>query len=121
VESAGRKEKIQFNLGRLAERIARITPGQKITYIADVVYSDTNREKIVEFAGGSSHLYIEAAFLHKDRAIAKEKYHLTARQAGEIAARAGAKQFSVFHFSPRYLGQESLLYREASEAYKGLC
>jgi len=109
----------RYELGKLAERIAKITPGQKITYITDVVYSDANNEKIVAFAKDSDHLYIEAAFLEKDNAMADEKYHLTARQAGELAARAAARQFSIFHFSPRYLGQESLLYQEASEAYKG--
>ena len=108
----------RYALGELAERIAKITPGQKITYITDVVYSDANNKKIAAFAKDSDHLYIEAAFLEKDHAMAGEKYHLTARQAGELAARAAARQFSIFHFSPRYLGQESLLYQEASEAYK---
>ena len=43
-----------------------------------------------------------------------------ARQAGELAAKSGAKQFTIFHFSPRYLGQEDLLYQEATEAYERL-
>lgn len=109
-----------FNLGELARQIAQITPGQKITYITDTVYSDANAEKIVQFASGSDHLFIEAAFLENDRRLAREKYHLTARQAGELAARACVRQFTVFHFSARYTGQENLLYREASEAYKHL-
>ena len=107
----------RFTLGKLAEQIAQITPGQKITYITDVIYSDSNIQKIVEFAADSDHLFIEAAFMEKDREMAAEKCHLTARQAGELAARASASQFSIFHFSPRYTEQESLLYREASEAY----
>jgi ribonuclease Z len=118
VDTPESQDKKQFALGNLTEQIARITPGQKITYITDVVYSDPNRDKIVKLARDSDHLFIEAAFMEKDREIAGEKYHLTARQAGELSARAGAKQFSIFHFSPRYLGQESLLYHEASETYK---
>ena len=55
----------------------------------------------------------------KDREIAREKYHLTARQAGAIARQAGAKQVTVFHFSPRYSGSGDLLAREALEAYEG--
>jgi ribonuclease Z len=117
VKAAGSKAGRQFTLGELTRQIAKIAPGQKITYITDVVYSPANKEKIVEFARDCDHLFIEAAFLDKDREIAGQKNHLTARQAGELAARAGASQFSVFHFSPRYLGQESLLYREAQEAY----
>jgi ribonuclease Z len=118
VKAPGQQKIRQFHLGKLAEQIALITPGQKITYIADVIYSDSNNEKIIEFARDSDHLFIEAAFLDKDHEIARQKYHLTARQAGELAARVGAKQFSVFHFSPRYLRQENLLYKEALEAYK---
>jgi ribonuclease Z len=116
----GQRQKRQFKLGELAQKIALITPGEKITYISDVAYSDANKEKIVEFAKDADHLFIEAAFLDKDRATAKEKFHLTARQAGELAAESGAKQFTVFHFSPRYQGQESLLYQEAAEAYANL-
>ena len=117
VKAPGQQEKRHFHLGELAEQIALITPGQKITYIADVVYGESNNEKIIEFARDSDLLFMEAAFLDKDHATARQKYHLTARQAGELAARAGAKQLSVFHFSPRYLGQESLLHEEAIEAY----
>jgi ribonuclease Z len=120
VKAAGSKAGRQFTLGELTRQIAKIAPGQKITYITDVVYNSANKEKIVEFARDSDHLFIEAAFLDKDREIAGQKNHLTARQAGELAAGAGANQFSVFHFSPRYLGQESLLYREAQEAYSKL-
>lgn len=111
------QERREFTLGALAEQITRITPGQKITYITDVVYSDSNKDKIVEFARDSDHLFIEAAFMDKDRAIAGEKYHLTARQAGELSARSGAKKFSIFHFSPRYTDQENLLYQEARQGY----
>jgi len=118
VTTPGEPDKKQFALGNLAGQIARITPGQKITYITDVVYSNSNKEKIVEFARDSDHLFIEAVFMDKDRDLARDKGHLTARQAGQLAARSGAKQFKIFHFSPRYTDQESLLYEEAFGAYK---
>ena len=108
----------RYELGDLAEQIATITPGQKITYITDVAYTAANRAKIIAFASNSDHLFIEAAFLEEDHAIGREKFHLTARQAGELAAEAAARQFSIFHFSPRYLGRESLLYQEAGQAYR---
>ena len=120
VELEAQGQKKQFKLGELTEKIALITPGEKICYISDVAYSAANEEKIVEFAKDADHLFIEAAFLDQDRALAREKFHLTARQAGELAAKSGAKQFTIFHFSPRYTGQESLLYHEAAEAYESL-
>jgi len=118
VQTAARPAGKLFRLGELAGQIAKITPGQKITYITDVVYSDANIEKITAFAGNSDQLFIEAAFMEADRKIAAGKHHLTARQAGELAARAAARRFSIFHFSPRYLGRENLLYQEAAEAFK---
>ena len=115
----GRKisSKKRFILGDLTNRIALITPGQKVSYIADVVYSKSNVQKIVELAKNADHLFIEAAFLEKDRDIAERKCHLTALQAGSIAGKAVVKQFTPFHFSPRYKGLEHLLEKEAMDAY----
>jgi ribonuclease Z len=108
----------RYELGDLAAQIATITPGQKITYITDVAYTEANRAKIIAFARDSDLLFIEAAFLEKDHDMGREKHHLTARQAGELAAGANARQFDIFHFSPRYLGRENLLYQEARQAYR---
>ena len=107
-----------FSVISLAEKIAVITPGQKITYIADVGYDESGAQNIIEFAKDSDYLFIEAAFLEKDREIAEKKHHLTARQSGEIAGRSRTKVFQVFHFSPRYIGMEDELYREARAAYE---
>jgi ribonuclease Z len=111
-------EKKKYTLGDLANRIALITPGQKVTYITDVVYSRSNLKKIVHFAQDADHLFIEAAFLEKDRELARKKYHLTAWQAGKIAKKAGVKQFTLFHFSPRYMDQDHLLRQEAGKAFE---
>ena len=115
----GKKNRAKkFVLGELARQIALITPGRKISYIADVVYSKSNAEKIIALVKNSDHLFIEAAFLEKHRGTARKKYHLTAAQAGTLAAEAGVKQLTPFHFSPRYTGRENLLYREAMAAFK---
>ena len=107
-----------YLLGDLAAKIALITPGQKISYITDVVYNQPNATKIVKLVEASDHLFIEAAFLDTHKNMAAEKKHLTARQAGHLAAAAGVKQFSVFHFSPRYTGEEQQLRNEACLAYE---
>lgn len=114
----GKKQIRQFRLGDLADQIAMITPGQKITYITDVVYNSTNKQRIVSLAKDSDHLFIEAAFLETDKDMALEKNHLTARQAGVLAAMARVKQFTIFHFSPRYTDQAHLLRDEARQAYE---
>ena len=108
----------RFVLRDLTSRIARITPGQKVTYIADVAYSESNVTRLVDFAKNADHLFMEAAFLEQDRDIAGNKYHLTARQAGSIAEQARVKQLTLFHFSPRYTGQANLFKKEARQAYR---
>jgi ribonuclease Z len=114
VNCSGREK---FLLGELAEKIAAITPGQKFTYITDTVCSIENVEKIIDFAKHSDRLFIEAAFLESEKETAKEKRHLTARCAGEIARKAGARNITLFHFSPRYQGREQQIEEEAMDAY----
>jgi len=116
---AGPGQKAQhYRLGDLSAKIALITPGQKISYITDVVYNQSNAAKIVKLVEASDHLFIEAVFLDDDKDMAAEKKHLTARQAGQLAAAAGVRQFSIFHFSPRYFGEEQRLNEEARLAYE---
>ena len=107
----------RFILGDLAGKIARISPGQKITYITDIIGSPENYEKVINLARGADHLFIEAAFLDCDRETARRKYHLTAREAGELARKAGVRQFTVFHFSPRYHHRAEDIEKEAMEGF----
>jgi len=108
-----------MELGVLKKEILRIVPGQKITYVTDVVGSTVNISRIRELAAGSDYLFIEAMFLQKDEAMAREKYHLTACQAGTLAREAGAARVTPFHFSPKYSGQGEELLREVADAFKG--
>jgi ribonuclease Z len=107
-----------FALGDLASKIATISPGQKIAYITDIIGSDENVEKAVILAQDADHLFIEAGFMERNKETAQRKYHLTAREAGLIAKRAGVKQMTLFHFSPRYSGQEGEIWKEAMEAFR---
>ncbi len=108
----------RLRIGELAKQLAIITPGQKITYVSDVAYTDENIEKILQIAKDSDHLFIEAAFLEADASHARRKHHLTARQAGRIAGMAGAKRFTLFHFSPRYNDAQRQFQEEATAAYE---
>jgi ribonuclease Z len=117
IEACGGGPLRRMPLGELQAAIARVTPGQRVAYIADVGDSAANRTAIAALAADADLMFIEAAFLDADRRLAAARHHLTARQAGEIAALAGARNVSVFHFSPRYEGREEELVREAREAY----
>ncbi|MFZ1200667.1 MAG: ribonuclease Z [Desulfobacterales bacterium] len=116
-ETAGTGRPKHFRLADLTARIAIISPGQKVSYVADAGYTETNAELILAHAHRADHLFIEAAFMEEHRDIARLKHHLTARQAGTLAALAGVKNFTPFHFSPRYTDRGHLLEAEARAAY----
>jgi len=107
----------EFALGELAEKIAMIAPGQKIAYITDLIGSPENLRTAALLAEGADHLFVEGGFLDRDRDKAREKYHLTAREAGELAKKARVKEFTLFHHSPRYLDRAEELRQEAMEAF----
>ena len=52
--------------------------------------------------GGVDLLVCEATFLSADARLAADSGHLTARQAGRLAAVAGARRLVLTHFSQRY-------------------
>lgn len=102
--------------------IVNITKGQKLSYVVDVLGSKENIEKVLKLVSDSDVLYIETYFLGKDSQRARERYHLTARQAGMIAGMAKVGRLEPFHFSPKYMDNPEKLIEEARKEfnkYKG--
>lgn len=114
-----RKEERTFRLGDVKSQFVTITRGQKLVYVVDARYDEDNEAKIVELARGADVFYCEAPYLDRDADKAQERYHLTARQAGLMARKAGVRNLVVFHFSPRYTGQGEDIVKEAREAFEG--
>lgn len=73
-------------------------PGQKAAFIMDTRRCDAVRE----LADGVDLLVIESTFQDEDADAAAERGHLTARQAGQIAAECGVGLLVLTHFSERY-------------------
>ena len=98
----------------------RIVPGQKIAYVTDVAWGEDNVARIVELARNADLLYIEAAFMERDAEHGQRKFHLTARQAGEIARATNVGCVIPLHFSPRYVGEDAASLRaEVAAAFGG--
>jgi ribonuclease Z len=100
----------------------RVIPNSELTlrawkqrsyaYISDTAFN-------AEVAGsieGVDLLFHESTFLDRDRGLAEETFHSTARQAAEFAKIAGAGQLLIGHFSTRYKNEEAFL-AEARELF----
>jgi ribonuclease Z len=116
-EKGGGVQERRFIFEDLVEKIARISPGRKIAYITDVAAGGENRGKILKLVEGSDILFMEAAFLDAEKDQARKKFHLTAKEAGQLAREAGVRRLRIFHFSPRYRNRGAELEREAMEAF----
>ena len=62
-----------------------------------------------DLARGVDLLVCESTFLESEAELARLAGHLTARQAGELAAEAGARQLVLTHFSQRYKDADRFL------------
>ena len=98
--------------------IAKITKGQKISYVTDVSLTEENIKKIIEFVRDSDAFYCEAYFLDKDSDRALRRFHLTAKTAGKIAREAGTKHLVAMHFSPRYRDHAEMPADEAMDEFR---
>lgn len=117
-DADGRMVRKMVPLGILRQKAMKVTPGQKISYVTDVLYNDENARRIIELGRGSELMFIESPFLHEEVDNAAQKYHLTAKQAGMLAKQAGAKRMVLFHFSPKYKKERDVLQEEAMRAFR---
>lgn len=115
----GNERHTRLALGTLRDELIVETPGQRIGYVVDTLFSRDNAEKLAALLEGADVLYCESLFLDEDRHEALKRYHLTARQAGTLARTAGVKSLRTFHFSPRYDGRADELYAEAQATFRG--
>jgi len=78
--------------------VSRPRPGQRFAFVMDTKPC-AGAERL---APGVDLLVCEATFAERDRELAEAYLHMTARQAGELAASAGARRLVLTHFSQRY-------------------
>ncbi len=86
---------------------------RKYAYCSDTIYD----ERIIEYIKHADLLYHEATFLNEMLARAKETFHTTALQAGEIAKKAEVRKLIIGHYSARYKDLQPLL-DEAQSVFK---
>lgn len=98
-----------------AELTTDASPSKNYAYCSDTIYA----ESIVPIIRGCDLLYHEATFAHEMAALARERGHSTALQAGRIARLAEVKQLVIGHFSSRYGSEgENELLEEAKTEFE---
>jgi ribonuclease Z len=85
--------------------------GTKLVHVGDAGRTDN----LVEVCQDADALVIEATYVDRDAEMARRFGHLTARQAAELAAKAGVRNLFLVHISRRYSEREIL--REAREVF----
>ncbi|GJL79451.1 MAG: ribonuclease Z [Nitrospinaceae bacterium] len=111
-------EFVRFPLGQLKEDLVLLSPGQKIAYVVDTVYNQSNKPRIIDLVRGADLFFCESPFLAEEEERGLERCHLTSRQAGLLAGEAGVRQLRTFHFSPKHMGRKLQLQQEAQDAFR---
>jgi ribonuclease Z len=88
-------------------------PERGVVYSSDTAPCDT----VVGLARGAHTLVHEATFPHRDRG--RFGVHSTAREAGEVAARAGVRRLILTHIEADYHDELDALVAEAHKAFGG--
>lgn len=117
--AGGQEAEAFFPLGELRRRIITESPGQKVAYVVDTLFSRDNAQRIARLAHHADTFYCESLFLDEDRSEALKRHHLTARQAGSLGRMAEVRNLEVFHFSPRYDRRAQEIYDEAAATFRG--
>lgn len=76
--------------------------GARLVHVGDV--GDTSN--LMDVVKGADTLVIEATYLDQEAEMARQFSHLTARQAAELAAKAGVERLILTHISRRYREKE---------------
>jgi ribonuclease Z len=96
-----------------ATLVGSARPGRRVALSGDT----RPNEQLGEAARGADLLVHEATFGDEEAARAVQTGHSTAREAAELAARAGVKRLVLTHFSARYSRDTAELVREARERF----
>lgn len=89
-------------------------PSRSYAYCADTAYNP----QVAKDVGPVDMMYHEATYADDALGKARDRYHSTARQAGEIARLAGARRLAIGHYSKSYRDETQHL-AQAREAFGG--
>jgi ribonuclease Z len=98
------------------EEVSEPKPGQRFAFVMDTRLCDA----AFALADRADMLVCESTFANAEAGLARDYGHLTAGQAGQIAAQSGARLLVLTHFSQRYeSGDDKRMAGEAASAFGG--
>ncbi|MEU1090369.1 ribonuclease Z [Streptomyces sp. NPDC005892] len=97
------------------DAVSEHRPGQRFAFVMDTRLCDG----VYGLAEGCDLLVIESTFLDEDLALATDHGHLTAGQAGRVAAEAGVRHLVLTHFSQRYDDPELFAVQARAAGFEG--
>jgi ribonuclease Z len=98
-----------------ADLVGPARPGRRVVYSGDTRPCAAT----LEIATDADLLIHDATFTHEERDRAVVTNHSTAREAAQLAARAGALRLALTHISARYAEDTRPLEREARDVFRG--
>lgn len=102
--------------GVTLEECSEPKPGQSAAFVMDTRMC----EAVFDLARGVDLLVIESTFLSPEAGLAKDYGHLTAFEAGQVAAECGVRRLVLAHFSERYgFDDEPLFLEEVRRSFAG--
>ena len=109
-------QSVTLDDGRVIEPSELVGPtraGRKVVFTGD----SRPAVSTIQIAEGADLLIHEATFADDEEPRARETGHATAREAAQVAAKAGVKQLVLTHLSARYSINASELLQQAKEVF----
>jgi len=101
----------------LIDEFIEVKPGVKIAYATDTVFNERTLATIAQLANRADVFYCESNYQDPDEDKASSYFHLTARQAGQLARAAQVEKLILFHLSRKYLGDIGTSILQAKEEF----
>ena len=97
------------------ELTAAPDPPKQYAYCSDTAYN----KALIDRVAGVDLLYHESTFLELHKELAKKTKHSTAKEAADIAQKAGVKKLMLGHYSNRYSDKNDFI-KEASVSFENV-
>jgi ribonuclease Z len=110
----GEDIEVEGRIIRASDLVGPSRPGRRVVYSGDT----RPCRETVEIARDADLLIHDATFTHDEADRARETQHATAREAADVARRAGVLRLALTHISARYADDPRPLEREARGVFR---